>query len=336
MNELELKMKNLPECINELQTFVLFSEEKFKNISMQIKSIEKLEMGQDVYNKKLEEAQKVGSQVLEAKVKIGELLNISSIVPIGELSKGKGSLKGSVKSLPEGINKKQSHQYQELYRHQDLVQQEINDAIQAEDLPTTRNVLKKIKEIKRENEIENIKEKIDNENIEIKDKYDVVILDPPWEYNREYDPESSRVASPYPEQSKEEIYETCKDFFKNNSILWLWTTHQFIWEAKELLELWGFEYKAILTWDKEKIGMGFWLRMQCEFCLFAVKGDIRGIFKNTTEIDIIREKRREHSRKPKAFYDLIKKTCYGSIFEYYSREIKEGIITNGVENGKLE
>lgn len=168
----------------------------------------------------------------------------------------------------------------------------------------------------------------------VEGKYDVVILDPPWAYGREYDPQGSRVASPYPEQTKDEIYKTCERFFKDDCVLWLWTTHQFIWEAKELIDAWGFEYKATMVWDKESMGMGAWLRMQCEFCLLAVKGD--PIFHNTSVRDIIRSKRREHSRKPEEFYEIVKKVSDGaSIFEYYSREHKEGIITSGIEDGKL-
>ena len=55
---------------------------------------------------------------LEAKVKMGELLN-NTIIKRGNKCLG---YQGSTKTLPEGINKKQSHQYQELYRHQDIVE----------------------------------------------------------------------------------------------------------------------------------------------------------------------------------------------------------------------
>jgi N6-adenosine-specific RNA methylase IME4 len=206
------------------------------------------------------------------------------------------------------------------------------ERIKAGDI-TISEVKKEMKNTEKQKEIEKIKVKISNDNKVIIDKYDVVILDPPWNYGRKYDADGSRVASPYPEQTRDEIADTCKGFFKDNCVLWLWTTHQFMWEAKELIDLWGFEYKACLVWNKERLGMGAWLRMQCEFCLLAVKGN--PIYKNTTEIDIINEARREHSRKPVKFYDVVKKTCFGSIFEYYSREEKEGIITGGIENGKL-
>jgi len=53
----------------------------------------------------------------------------------------------------------------------------------------------------------------------------------------------------------------------DNSVIYLWTTHKFLFDAKELLDNWGFDYKATLVWNKEKMGMGAWFRMQCEFCL---------------------------------------------------------------------
>jgi len=198
---------------------------------------------------------------------------------------------------------------------------------------TQSNYINYFKVQERENNIQDIKQSIDNENKEIKDKYDVVILDPPWSYGRKYDPKGSRVANPYPEQTTDEIYQTCKNMFKDDCVLWLWTTHQFIWDAKTLIDKWGFEYKATLVWNKEKMGMGNWLRMQCEFCLLAIKG--KPYYENTKHRDIINESRREHSRKPLKFYDVVKETCHGVIYQYYSREKIDGIISEGIENEKF-
>ena len=85
----------------------------------------------------------------------------------------------------------------------------------------------------------------------------------------------------------------------NNSVLWLWATHAYLYDAKDILEHWGFEYKATLVWNKDKMGMGNWLRMQCEFCLLGIKGN--PIYNNTKYRDIIMEKGRQHSRKPDIF-----------------------------------
>jgi N6-adenosine-specific RNA methylase IME4/DNA-binding XRE family transcriptional regulator len=162
--------------------------------------------------------------------------------------------------------------------------------------------------------------------------FEIVVLDPPWNYGRKYDPEGSRVANPYPEMKQDELLKMEIPFAKD-SVVFLWTTHQFIFDAKELLNHWGFEYKATMVWDKEKIGMGSWLRMQCEFCLVAVKGKPK--WNNTTWRDIIRESRRQHSRKPDAFYQMVDEVTIGRKLEYFSREKREGWETFGNDTDKF-
>src|SRR5882672_2204618 len=39
-----------------------------------------------------------------------------------------------------------------------------------------------------------------------------------------------------------------------NAILWLWTTNAHLRVAFEVVESWGFEYKTLLTWVKDRIG----------------------------------------------------------------------------------
>ena len=183
---------------------------------------------------------------------------------------------------------------------------------------TIYNVLKDIKKEERAVEIKKQVEQIESDNInKPTGLYDVIAIDPPWNYGREYDPESSRVANPYPEMSIQEITDINVPA-KEDCVLFLWTTHAFISESFGIMKKWGFDYKATIVWDKEKIGMGYWFRMQCEFCLVGVKG--KPIWTNTTERDIIREARREHSRKPDAFYALVEKITIGNRLDYFSRE----------------
>jgi len=167
---------------------------------------------------------------------------------------------------------------------------------------------------------------------ELKGLFDVISVDPPWAYGREYDPETSRVANPYPEMSVEQIKEINLPF-TDNAIVFLWTTHKFLPDAFDILKHWGFDYKATIVWNKERIGMGAWFRMQCEFCLFAVKG--KPYWDNTTERDIITEARREHSRKPDAFFDMVNKICIGRKLEYFSRESRDGWSVFGNDTEKF-
>lgn len=193
---------------------------------------------------------------------------------------------------------------------------------------------KKHKKIEqREKELEQIKSKIESdETKQPEGLFDVIVIDPPWAYGRKYDPNGSRIASPYPEMKQEELLQLTLPA-KESCVLFLWTTHKFIWDAKDLLDKWGFNYKAQIVWDKEKLGMGNWLRMQCEFCLVGIKG--KPIWNNTTHRDILREPRKEHSRKPGIFYDMVEDITFGRKLDYFSRENRDGWETWGAEIGKL-
>lgn len=187
---------------------------------------------------------------------------------------------------------------------------------------TITEVKKEAKVEKRKADIQAQKEAIESGKIQMPvGVFEVISLDPPWNYGREYDPDGSRVANPYPEMSQAKLLEL-KPPFAKDSVCFLWTTHAFIWQAKELLDKWGFTYKATMVWDKEKIGMGAWLRMQCEFCLVGIKG--KPAWNNTSWRDIIREPRREHSRKPETFYRMVEEITIGRRLEYFSREQRKG------------
>jgi N6-adenosine-specific RNA methylase IME4/ParB-like chromosome segregation protein Spo0J len=157
--------------------------------------------------------------------------------------------------------------------------------------------------------------------------FDVVSIDPPWPYEAEsknitsFDSVGRRVANPYPEMSIEQI-KNIKLPLMDNAVVLLWTTHKFLPDAFEILKEWKTDYKATLVWNKEKIGMGVWFRMQCEFCLVGIKG--KPYWDNTTYRDIITESRREHSRKPDCFFEMIEKITMGNRLEYFSREKREG------------
>jgi len=146
--------------------------------------------------------------------------------------------------------------------------------------------------------------------------HEVIVIDPPWPYGTEYNKETRRVASPYKELSIEQL-NAFKLPVADNCVLWLWTTHKFIRDAFNLLDVWEFDYKLTFVWDKEKLGIGKWLRCQAEFCLLAIKGKPR--WNLTNERDVLRIPRGKHSEKPDEFYNMVKKLCptkgeYADIF----------------------
>jgi N6-adenosine-specific RNA methylase IME4 len=163
-------------------------------------------------------------------------------------------------------------------------------------------------------------------------KYHVIVLDPPWGYGTEYDPNGRRSANPYPEMSLEEI-KNIEIPANDDCVLWLWTTHKFMRHSFDLLDAWGFEDKAILTWVKDRMGLGSWLRSQSEFCIMAVKG--KPLINLTNQTTIINGKLREHSRKPDEFYEMVDSLCTGLKIDYFSREQREGWDTYGNDDEKF-
>ena len=123
---------------------------------------------------------------------------------------------------------------------------------------TINKVYNEIKIKKRKEEIENIKNEIKNNNFKPpNEKFDVIVIDPPWPYNNvdNYDPEYLRGIIPYPSMSIEEI-KSLEIPASDDCVLWLWTTHRFLRESFNILDYWGFRDVSILTWVKDKIGVG--------------------------------------------------------------------------------
>jgi N6-adenosine-specific RNA methylase IME4 len=51
----------------------------------------------------------------------------------------------------------------------------------------------------------------------------------------------------------------------------------------------------------------------------------------TNQSTLIREPRREHSRKPEAFFALVESLCPGRKLEMFSRQPRAGWVTSGIE-----
>jgi len=201
---------------------------------------------------------------------------------------------------------------------------------------TINKVYNEIKIKKRKEEIENIKNEIKNNNFRPpNEKFDVIVIDPPWPYNNEdnYDPEYFRGTIPYPSMSIEEI-KSLEIPASDDCVLWLWTTHRFLRESFNILDYWGFRDVSILTWVKNKIGVGRWLRSQTEYCIMSVKGKPK--VNLTSQSTVLYGKSREHSRKPDEFYTMVDSLCIGYKLDYFSREKREGWNQFGIEKDKFK
>ena len=166
-------------------------------------------------------------------------------------------------------------------------------------------------------------------------KYQVIVSDPPWKYDARSEDTTHRGKNLYPEMTVPEICALpVASLAQDNCILFLWTTNAFMRGAYECLDAWGFQEKTILTWDKVNLGLGDWLRNVTEHCILATRG--RPIVSLTNQTTLISEKRREHSRKPEAFYALVEALCPGSKLEMFSRTPRDGWAAWGAETGKFD
>jgi len=169
-------------------------------------------------------------------------------------------------------------------------------------------------------------------------KYAVIVADPPWTYGARADDITHRAANPYPSMSIEAICEMpVMGMAADDAILWLWTTNAHIFEAADVASAWGFQVKTILTWAKDRMGTGEWLRGQTEHCLMCVRG--KPVVTLTNQTTLLHGPMREHSRKPDEFYAMVEALCpvpAGGRVELFSRQARAGWVGAGAEVSKFE
>jgi N6-adenosine-specific RNA methylase IME4 len=164
-----------------------------------------------------------------------------------------------------------------------------------------------------------------------KGPYRVIVADPPWHYQKRCADPSQRGAIPYPSMSVEAICAMdVKSIAHDDAILWLWTTNAHMRDAFSVLDAWGFEQKTILTWCKDRMGLGDWLRGQTEHCLMAVRG--KPIVTLTNQTTVLHGPTRVHSQKPDEFYALVESLCPAPRYaELFSRQQRPGWDCHGDE-----
>ena len=163
-------------------------------------------------------------------------------------------------------------------------------------------------------------------------KYKTIYADPPWmmkgganTYNKEGYSGIKGVQDVYPLMSFTDI----ENFLEDNNIeteeqahLWLWATNNFLPQALQVMERWGFKYITNACWKKNRIGLGQYLRTQHELLLFGRKGKAlprkdRGVS------SVIEAPLNKHSKKPLETYNVIERVSYPPFIELFARNIEE-------------
>jgi len=156
-------------------------------------------------------------------------------------------------------------------------------------------------------------------------KYKTILADPPWQQTMSgiyKNPKNKRPETlNYPTMTLDEICNMpIKDFADFDCHLWLWTTNEFLEAGFKVMRDWGFTYLAPIIWKKPS-GMGNYFIHLTQTLLFGYKD--KCLFHNSRYLPNFFEANtpKEHSRKPRAAYDLIEKVSSEPRLEIFARPL---------------
>jgi N6-adenosine-specific RNA methylase IME4 len=165
-------------------------------------------------------------------------------------------------------------------------------------------------------------------------RFGSILVDPPWRF-------SNSTGKVSPEHRRLHRYRTMGlaeiaalpvgELALPASHLYLWVPNALLAEGLHVLRAWGFCYKTNLVWYKTRRdggpdgrGVGFYFRNVTELLLFGVKGGLRTLAPGRRQVNLVSDRKREHSRKPEAFYDLIERCSPGPRLELFARHRRPG------------
>ena len=171
-------------------------------------------------------------------------------------------------------------------------------------------------------------------------KFATIMADPPWQFQNK----TGKVA---PEHKRLNRYSTMAlddicalpvaGLAEDTAHLYLWVPNALLPEGLKVLKAWGFNYKSNIVWEKirkdggpDGRGVGFYFRNVTEILLFGVRGkNARTLQPGRSQVnyigaaepdgDIVKTRKREHSRKPDEQYQIIESCSPGRYLELFAR-----------------
>ena len=172
-----------------------------------------------------------------------------------------------------------------------------------------------------------------------KGQFNVIVLDPAWQYPNTKDERPYGNVPNYPCMPIEDIMKLPIDTLAaDDCLVFLWTTEYFMEEAFMLLQSWNIKNRRkIVSWYKQSPCPGSMFSVQNEFVVIGIRGNpvirLESNYVNTlfgeeyeeTSIEVQPTKgRRLHSKKPEKFFDILDDLCTGTKLEMFSRRNREG------------
>lgn len=273
MNDIITQETHLPATAEELQKFIEIGDAQIRALQLGLDAIEDIGDASQYYNERLEHGQAIAEIVLDAHVKLGEMCwQATGGKPDHASIKG-SVIRGSAKSLPEGITHKESHKAQRLSDNKPIIQDVKDSCLEQKRLATAEEVYKEIvkflKAEKRRNRKEAIKDKEYPNliNADFRDylpklpdnSIDLILTDPP--YNKEaiedlWEPlsaQAKRLLKPHGFLISYSGQHFLKDIFSIVDLNYFWTIaieHTHGQNAIHGKDIWN-SWKPIIIWYKE-------------------------------------------------------------------------------------
>lgn len=339
MSNITIANNNLPASIDDLSRFVLIGREKLVAVRAEIRAIEKVGLAQEVRAQKLREAQEISEAVLDAEVRIGQLM---ARVPTmqGKRTDKEPMDSGVQKSKQQiiedaGFTVKQAQRFETLAAHPEIVEQAKAEARENDDIVSRSLVLNMVKakkqEEQRQERQESIRQQVEkprtSNHVDIfttDRKYRVIYADPPWSYNDKQD--TGMLGGAVKHYGTMPLDDICALPVPaaDDAVLFLWVTSPMLEDSFKVINTWGFKYKSSFVWDKVSHNMGHYNSVRHEFLLIATRGsctpDVPKLYDSVVSIE-----RTEHSRKPLEFREMIDRLYpVGDRLELFAREAPEG------------
>jgi N6-adenosine-specific RNA methylase IME4 len=171
-------------------------------------------------------------------------------------------------------------------------------------------------------------------------QFSTILADPPWRFE-------NRTGKMAPEHRRLSRYGTMDlddikalpvaDFAADPAHLYLWVPNALLPDGLDVMRAWGFNYKSNIIWHKirkdggsDGRGVGFYFRNVTEMVLFGTRGkNARTLPPGRTQVNLLATRKREHSRKPDEFYDIVEACSPGPRLEIFARGTREGWMTWG-------
>lgn len=277
---------NLPVKLEDLAKFVLIGRDKLDAVRAGIRALDKLDVAESVRRQKKEEAQMLAEALLDAEVRIGEIL---SRMPKASgqrtdlqqpMDNNVQKLKPKMQAAKElGFDEKQVQRFQTLAANKQVVEQIKQEAREADDLPTRTAVLQAVKAIAKEQELQRRKDDFSKQatpstelvtkcfvgdcvagmNAYKLEKCALLLSDPPYGMDfvsgwNSYD----KIAGDklvHTGSLLDAAFEQAKQHLHDDAHIYIFGNPYMMAELKPVFEK-HFVLKNILIWDRGVIGMG--------------------------------------------------------------------------------